>query len=192
MIYNFFVFIYYIIPHKYTIPQDCLSVSFLHEKMDLGEESMLAERLKYTRERKGLTQVELAKMFGVSGSTLSGWETRKDIIPFKYVLQYANLYHYSLDYLFGLTEENKDYENIDIDLKKIGRNVRIIRKLQHDSQKDLAFKLNYSISCISHYETGKKLISTTFVYGFSKLYRFYSIDKIVGRKLKQKEISKVM
>ena len=152
---------------------------------------MLSKRLKFTRERKGMTQVELARLFGISSSTLSGWETKKDTIPFKYLIQYANEYHYSLDYLYGITNKNKEYESIEINPKEIGKNIKILRKIHGDSQRELAQKLNYSFSCICHYETGRTLVSTNFLYALSKKYNNYSIDELLGRKEKQKETTKV-
>ena len=144
---------------------------------------MVVKRLRYTRERKNIKQREIAEILGVDYSTVSGWETGKDTIPLKYLIKYANIYNYSLDYLFGIVEENKEKKKLDIDLEKFGKQLKRIRKQKGFTQKDLIEKLNYSISCLSHYETGRTLISTTFLYALSKIYKI-STDELLGRKEK--------
>lgn len=148
---------------------------------------MIVERLKYTRERKNIKQRELASLFGVDYSTVSGWETGKDTIPLKYLIIYANTYNYSLDYLYGLTTENKQYEKLEIDLEKIGNNLKKLRKSHGYTLKELTKKLNYSISCYSHYEKGRTLISTNFLYALTTIYEKISLDELLGRKKKVHE-----
>ncbi len=98
---------------------------------------MIVKRLRYTREKKGIKQKEIAEILGVDYSTVSGWETGKDTIPLKYLIEYANKYNYSLDYLFGLTEENKEYKPVEIDLEKLGKHLKKTRKQMGISQKEL-------------------------------------------------------
>lgn len=147
---------------------------------------MKVKNFKYTRERKNIKQKEIAEILGVHFSTVSGWESGKDTIPLKYLIKYANHYNYSLDYLFGITKENKEYEELEIDLNLIAKNLKILRKIHGDTQKDLSKKLNYSISGISHYETGRTLMPTIFIYALTKEYQNFSIDKLLGRKVKEK------
>ena len=65
---------------------------------------MIVKNLKESRERLDLKQVDIAKIFPVTKYTVSGWETGKDTIPLRRLIQYANHYNYSLDYLFGLSK----------------------------------------------------------------------------------------
>ena len=67
---------------------------------------MIDNNLKYCREELEMTQVELGFIFGVSGKTVSGWETATDPIPFSKLIRFSNLYHYSLDFIIGLTRHN--------------------------------------------------------------------------------------
>lgn len=152
---------------------------------------MIVQRLKETRERKDKKQKEIAKLLGVTYSTVSGWETGKDTIPLKYLIKYANTYNYSLDYLFGLTKENKNYEKFEINLKEIAINLKKIRKEHGLTIKEVAESLNYSTPCYGHYESGRTLISTTFIFSLSKLYNNYSIDELLGRKIKKKTNTKI-
>lgn len=143
---------------------------------------MIIKRLKYTRESMDLKQKELTTLFNVKQSTISGWETGKDTIPLKQLIKYANKYKLSLDYLFGLKDYNESYEPLQIDLKVIGRNLRVIRKQNEKTQQDIANILNTNASGYAHYENARYLIPTTFIYNLSLIYKNFSIDKILGRK----------
>lgn len=143
---------------------------------------MIVKRLRETREELELKQKELTDFFGVTFSTISGWETGKDTIPLKQLIKYANEYNYSLDYLFGLKKHNEQYKPLTIDLKVIGNNLRKIRRTHGKTQQEIADALNTSQSSYAHYENARYLIPTSFIYGLSKIYKNFSIDEILGRK----------
>lgn len=143
---------------------------------------MIVKRLRETREELELKQKELTDFFGVTFSTISGWETGKDTIPLKQLIKYANKYNYSLDYLFGLKKHNEQYKPLTIDLKVIGNNLRKIRRTHGKTQQEVADALNTSQSSYAHYENARYLIPTSFIYGLSKIYKNFSIDEILGRK----------
>lgn len=142
---------------------------------------MLVVNLKKSRTYLKKKQKDIAEYFQVDISTVSGWETGKDSIPLRKLVQYANKYQYSLDYLFGLEEENKDYKPLIIDLKIIAKNLKDIRKRNHLSQETVAKLINTSQSAYSHYETATNLITTTFLYNLTKIYEPFSIDELLGR-----------
>lgn len=145
---------------------------------------MLKTRLKESRERLGLTQKEIAQIFNIHESTVSGWETGKDPIPFRKLLKYCDLFNYSIDYILKLNDENiKNYSNTQTEARTIGVKLRQIRIKNNHSQEDVAKLLNISQSCYSNYEQGRELITTLAVYTMAKIYNF-SIDKLVGRKQK--------
>lgn len=143
---------------------------------------MIVKNFRYSRESLDLKQKDLTNFFNVTPSTISGWEIGKDTIPLKHLIKYANEYSLSLDYLFGLKNENEIYKPLSIDLKSIGKNLRIIRKQNNLTQEEVAKILNTSASGYAHYENARNLIPTTFLYGLSKVYRNFSVDEILGRK----------
>lgn len=143
---------------------------------------MIVRRLRETREELELKQKELTDFFGVTFSTISGWETGKDTIPLKQLIKYGNEYNYSLDYLFGLKNHNEQYKPLTIDLKVVGDNLRKIRRTHERTQQEVADALNTSQSSYAHYENARYLIPTSFIYGLSKIYKNFSIDEILGRK----------
>ena len=145
---------------------------------------MIVKNFKYTRESLDLKQKDLVSILNVKASTISGWETGKDKIPLKHLIKYANTYNLSLDYLFGISETNKEYYPLTIDLKLIGKNLRIIRKQNNKTQQDIAKIINTSPSGYAHYENGRNLIPTTFLFNLSLIYKDFSFDKILGRTIK--------
>lgn len=76
---------------------------------------MIVKNFRYSRESLDLKQKDLTNFFNVTPSTISGWEIGKDTIPLKHLIKYANEYNLSLDYLFGLKNENEIYKPLNID-----------------------------------------------------------------------------
>ena len=146
---------------------------------------MIVKRLRETRETLEIKQKELTELFNVTYSTISGWEIGKDTIPLKQLIKYANKYNYSLDYLFGLTNKNIEYEPIEINLEVIANNLKHIRKSSGFTQQYVADVLNTSQSSYAHYENARYLIPTSFLYNLTKVYKKISLDEILGRKKKQ-------
>lgn len=142
----------------------------------------VVKNLKKSREDMELSQKYIASDLEVHYTTFNGWEKEQDLIPLKRLIQYANKYNYSLDYLFGLTLTNQKYLPLEIDLKVIATNLKNVRKKYKFTQKELADKLNTSQSTYSAYESGKVLISTIFLYGLINIYEYLSIDELLGRK----------
>ena len=144
---------------------------------------MKVKRLRETREYLDLKQVDLIDLFGVTYSTISGWETGKDTIPLERLVEYANHFNFSLDYLFGVTKNNDtSYLPLKLDLDIIAQNLRQIRKLNNMTQEEVAKKINTSQASYAHYENSVYLIPTAFLYNLTEIYKPFSIDKLLGRK----------
>ena len=145
---------------------------------------MLEKRLKETREKLELKEKEIALILGVSNKTVSGYETGYDTIPMKNLINYANAFNLSLDYLFGLTDENKSYQPIIIDKRAIGQNLIELRRINNKTQEYVANKINIAVGAYSNYENGKYLISVRTLKGLIRIYNPFSIDKLFDRKVK--------
>jgi len=152
---------------------------------------MVVENLRISREKLELKQKDVAEFFGLHFSTISGWETGKDTIPMERLIEYANEYSLSLDYLFGLISKNEDYYPLDLDLNLLATNLTNLRLKNSFTQTMVAKKLNTNQSSYSHYENAINIIPTSFVYGLTKIYKPFSIDALFGRKKKidKKKIS---
>ena len=124
---------------------------------------MIVENLRNSRENLELKQKDVAEFFGIHFSTVSGWETGKDTIPIERLIDYANEYNYSLDYLFGLIAENEEYYPLDLDLELLATNLTNLRLKNKCTQSWIAQKLNTVQSAYSHYENAINIIPTTFL-----------------------------
>lgn len=144
---------------------------------------MIVKNFKESREILDIKQKDIADYFNVNFSTVSGWETGKDTIPLRRLIEYANHYNYSLDYLFGITRDsNNKYLPLKIDLEIIATNLRKIRKKHNLTQEEVAKKLNTTQASYAHYELAQNLIPTAFLYNLTKVYKPFSIDRLLGRK----------
>lgn len=63
---------------------------------------MIAERIKYLRERSGMTQTGLAKELGITRSSVNAWEMGISVPSTQYIVELAGLFKVSADYLLGL------------------------------------------------------------------------------------------
>ena len=116
-------------------------------------------------------------------TTISGWETGKDTIPLRRLIEYASHYNFSLDCLFGITNRNDEsYLPLEINMDLISKNLRILRKRNAMTQEEVAKKINTSQANYAHYENSQNLIPTIFLYNLTLVYKPFSIDKLLGRK----------
>lgn len=144
---------------------------------------MIIKNLRESRELIDKKQKDIAKLMKVNFTTVSGWETGKDTIPLKRLIEYANYFNYSLDYLFGLTRTNDtNYLPLTINLDLIAKNLKLLRKKHNLTQVDVAKKINTTQASYAHYENAINLIPTTFLYNLTLIYSSFSIDELLGRK----------
>ena len=144
---------------------------------------MIIKNLRESRELIDKKQKDIAELMKVNFTTVSGWETGKDTIPLKRLIEYANYFNYSLDYLFGLTRTNDtNYLPLTINLDLMSKNLKLLRKKHNLTQADVAKKINTTQASYAHYENAINLIPTTFLYNLTLIYSSFSIDELLGRK----------
>lgn len=132
------------------------------------------------REKNNLNQTEMAKMLETSQSNYSRWEKGTEIIPLTKLNLLCNKFDVSMDYIMGLSKQNKKTDKIKLDKKQIGKNIKRVRKENKVTQVELSKLLNTTHSTISAYENGKTLILTVFAYQIAKTYNI-SLDKLCGK-----------
>lgn len=133
-------------------------------------------KLKEIRKENSITQKEVANVLNVERSTYTGWENGKNTIPLKQLIKICNYYKCSIDYMTGLTNKNKYYCLIELDINVIGKNLKTLRIKNKLKQKDIYSFLKISSSSYSSYETGKILISTETIYKIAKKYNYQIHD----------------
>ena len=63
---------------------------------------MVADKIKFLREQIGLTQSYLAKRLGITRSSVNAWEMGISVPSTQYVVELANIFRVSTDYLLGM------------------------------------------------------------------------------------------
>ena len=69
-------------------------------------------RIKNLREDKDLTQKEVGRILNMSQTGYNQYEIGRNDIPTKVLIDLANFYNTSTDYILGLTNEIKPYPRI--------------------------------------------------------------------------------
>ncbi len=64
---------------------------------------MIADKIKILREKKGITQSELATNLGITRSAVNAWEMGITVPSTQYVVELAKFFNVSADYLLGLS-----------------------------------------------------------------------------------------
>lgn len=139
------------------------------------------KKLGDIRQDLDMTQKDIAEKIGVKQGVYSRWENGKEIIPLRRLNEFCNITGYKMDYIVGLSKDNeRKIEIHELDLNDCGERIRLWRKDNGITQKQLADFLNTTQSTISAYENGKVLILTAFLYQIAKQYKV-SLDFLCGR-----------
>ena len=140
---------------------------------------MIDNNLKYCREELEMTQTELGNIFGVSNSTVRGWENAYDTIPLRKLVKFCNQFNYSIDYVLNLTRENKHYSKIEkLDKVVIGKKLKSLREKLGLTQQKIADECSISRATYCHYEIGMNLITTLTLYTICKNHKI-SMDSFL-------------
>ena len=137
-------------------------------------------KLKEIREYEDYSLAEIAQKIHVSKSSYADWESARAVLPLKHMVSRANVYHISLDYLFGLSDDmSKILEKRVLNPLKISNNIKNFRVEKGLTQEQMAQELFVSRCTLSRYETNNLLISTACIYELCKKYNL-SVDKMLG------------
>jgi len=67
---------------------------------------MFGEQIKSLRMCRGLNQVEMAKIFGVTKQSVSNWENENIMPSVDMLVKIADFFNVSTDFLLGLTDKH--------------------------------------------------------------------------------------
>lgn len=147
--------------------------------------TVVEKRLKFLRDLKGLTQKELGTILGVSQSLINSWENGYQNISLSQLVKLSYFYQVPIDYIFGLITKfnNKDYTfKSELDLISLGKNLKLIRKMENLTQSEFASKIKTNFTNISNYEKGKATISSADFKDICNTFG-YSADWCIGSTL---------
>ena len=63
---------------------------------------MIADRIKYLREKNDKTQSALAKQLGITRASVNAWEMGISVPSTQYIVELARIFDVSTDYLLGV------------------------------------------------------------------------------------------
>lgn len=95
---------------------------------------MVADKIKFLRESKELTQTELAKQLGLTRSGVNAWEMGISTPSTQYIVQLSQFFNVSSDFLLGI----ENTSTIDVsglneeDIRIIYEMVELIKKKNQD------------------------------------------------------------
>lgn len=79
---------------------------------------MIADRIKMLRTSQNISQSELAKKLGITRSSVNAWEQGFSTPSTGYLVELADLFHVSTDYLLGL-QQNTSLDVTGLDTEQI-------------------------------------------------------------------------
>lgn len=85
---------------------------------------MVSERIKNLRMSNDMTQTDLAKKLNITRSSVNAWEMGISTPSTTYIVELAQLFHVSTDYLLGLSD------NVTLDISHLNeREIQLIYEL---------------------------------------------------------------
>lgn len=87
--------------------------------------TVFKKRMKDLRNQKGLTMDQLAKTLNISKSRISMWENNGTVPRKDMLIELANFYNVSIDYLLG----NDQYDGVNVNNKRLNYLQRNLGKL---------------------------------------------------------------
>ena len=96
---------------------------------------MIADKIKILREKRGLTQADLAKRLGITRSGVNAWEMGITIPSTQYVVELSAFFGVSTDFLLGLPQTS----TVSVDGltdREIASVVEVIECFRQKAQRD--------------------------------------------------------
>lgn len=130
----------------------------IYDNLYLGVILLIGKRIKDLRKKRKLTQAELSDSINIGQSTLANFENGKRTIPVDIVIQLAQFFNVSTDYLLGLSNspdaEIVHSEQLSSEEKEI---IDVYRNLNADGKRILLGKaLDLKLSGITAAPNKKK------------------------------------
>lgn len=153
-------------------------------------EISIGSRIKQLREENGTSQLELAKIFNISNTALSQYESGNRTPSDDLKIKLADYFNVSLDFLMGRTESYKinncssteiynSNDSFPQSKKNLTSTLLYLRKSHNLTQEMVADKLNLSRVRYNNYETGKRSPDYQTLTMIARLYNV-SIDYLIG------------
>ncbi|MGY3779298.1 helix-turn-helix domain-containing protein [Isobaculum melis] len=95
---------------------------------------MLADKLKELRNKKNLTQKELAQLLNVSQQTIGSWEVGRAEPNNETLILLSEIFNVSTDYLLGKKNDKQYWELTEKEEKDVGKQIdKILDGMENDT-----------------------------------------------------------
>ena len=94
---------------------------------------MIADNVKILRERKNLTQADLAKRLNITRSSVNAWEMGVSIPSTQYITELALLFGVSSDFLLGI-ETSSTINVSGLSEKEVGILVELVNNFKENKK----------------------------------------------------------
>ena len=127
------------------------------------------------RNKKGISQIDIANELGYSSQLVSQWEKDKGIPDLSVIGKYASILGIDLEGFIKCKESkrNSNSDNYSFNTKSFSNYLKSLRKQKNITQEQLAKKLNIPTKAVIRYEQGVSLPS---IDTFVKLCKYYHLS----------------
>lgn len=148
-------------------------------------------KIRELRLRGNLTQGELAKLMGISKTSVVNYETGTRKIPLTLIRKFSKFFNVSLDELLcvSIDDENEikgdpEYETV------VDNNLRDLRIERNISLEEMSEELEIPADVLTGFESGYRNIPLPYLMKFARFFGV-SIDSLVGLELGDRKIAVV-
>ena len=93
----------------------------------------IADRIRYLRDKAGMTQTDLANRLGISRSAVNSWEMSFSSPSLANIIEMTQLFHVSADYLLSLSDKmTVDISSLSNEEKEIV--IRLVRCFEENKK----------------------------------------------------------
>lgn len=129
-----------------------------------------ADKLKEFREKRNLTQKELAEDLNITQQQVARYENNQRKFKIEFLLKLSNYFQISVKEFFPKNMENSnESDNFNIN-KFIGEKICWFRAQKNITQAELAEELNVTSQTISRYELGDRKPSQETLFKLAKIF----------------------
>ena len=84
----------------------------------------IADRIRYLRDKAGMTQTDLAKRLGISRNAVNAWEMSVSVPTLSNVVEMSRIFHVTTDYILSISDK------VLLDISELDNNEReLVMKL---------------------------------------------------------------
>lgn len=149
--------------------------------VDGGEKDM-KNRVKELREENGMKQSELGKLLNVQDAAISKYESGDIPLTGEKIIQLAEYFGVSTDYLLGLEDIMETNEKSNEIVHRTGQNIKNLRERKGLTQQELAVRVDVAQSTVANWESGRREPDINILIRIAKLFNV-TLDELVMKEL---------